>query len=156
MPDCMTAGRPYQSDLWIWRAARTDPSGVAEDNWLTISTSKLPQANVYSGAGGTVWIKVVPDDGTLPYRLDVAVVKRQDERPRYLSQGATGSMADVKAKGRWERGRWTVEFSRRFSTGNDDDVALAARKALAVSVSVFNAVEGQEHSVSKTFPLVIE
>jgi hypothetical protein len=157
IPACMTAGRDYQADLWQWRAGRTDPVGFAEDERLTVSTSKLPQANSYqSAAGGNVWIKIYKDGGTPPYKSEIAVGKGADEIPRYLPRQPSGSMADVRAKGRWDRGRWTVEFSRRLTTGSQDDLLLAPKRTYHASVAVFNAAEWQEHAVSKTFVLNLE
>ena len=36
----------------------------------------------------------------------------------------TGSRADVRAKGVWSNGQWTIEFARKLNTGHDDDVAF--------------------------------
>lgn len=65
-------------------------------------------------------------------------------------------MADVRAKGRWERGRWTVELARSLITGAQDDLPLVLGRTYNLSVAVFDASEWQEHAVSKTFTLNLE
>lgn len=44
--------------------------------------------------------------------------------PKYGFQSPTGSRADVKAKGYWNNGRWTIEFARKLNTNNMDDILL--------------------------------
>lgn len=39
-----------------------------------------------------------------------------------------GSRDDIKGKGFWKDGRWTVEFARKLVTGHDDDISFKVNK----------------------------
>lgn len=42
-----------------------------------------------------------------------------------------GSRDDIKGKGVWQDGRWTVEFARKLDTGRDDDINFKATRGSA-------------------------
>jgi hypothetical protein len=49
-----------------------------------------------------------------------SIFKQGDEIPGYtLHTEWNGSFADVKTKGEWKNGKWTVVVSRTLKTGND-------------------------------------
>jgi hypothetical protein len=57
--------------------------------------------------------------------------------PQYVvsRQGSKGSAADnSNVKGEWKDGTWTVIWARPLNLKNDDDKALEAGKAYAVSI----------------------
>ncbi len=154
---CMTSGSEAEADLWYWKAARTDPGGHAEDNWLVVSRNKLPQANSYqSAAGGNIWIKVYRDKGQLPYKSQILVSRTEDEVPRYLPRDPTGSMADVQTGSVWGKKRWTVEMSRKLETGNDDDLPLKAGGKYLCAVAVFDASVGGNHIIGQPVEMRLE
>jgi hypothetical protein len=155
--ECMLAGGESVSDLWTWRAGRTDPSGFAEDGTLTLSYRRLAGARSYQARNGrTVWIKEEPDAGTGPYQAQAAEVYVGDRVPGHVARTPTGSVADVAARGSWKDGFWSVEFSRRLSTGDSTDVALAPGRETFLSVAVFDGRESLDHSTSKEFVLKLE
>ena len=157
MGDCMLAGAEASSDLWTWRAGRTDPSGYAEDATLTMSLQRLPRANSYQTRNGrTVWVKEEPDSGSPPYQTQIVGSYTGERIPRYISRTPSGSMADVSAKGSWKDGFWTVELSRRLATGDPADVVFAAGRESYFSIAVFNSREGIDHSTSKELLLKLE
>jgi hypothetical protein len=41
---------------------------------------------------------------------------------RFTTRTPQSSRADIKAKGVWADGRWTIEFARALDTGAQDDV----------------------------------
>ena len=41
MGECMLSGEEAATDLWTWRAGRTDPSGFAEDATMTLSFQRI-------------------------------------------------------------------------------------------------------------------
>jgi len=47
----------------------------------------------------------------------------------------TGSAADVRAKGVWRDGRWTVELQRRLFTGHDDDTRFEPARRYKMAIS---------------------
>jgi hypothetical protein len=157
MGDCMLSGREAQADLWFWKAARTNPVGYAEDGTLTASTGRIPKANFYKAENkATVWIKEKRDAGTSPYRSQVAGTFEGDSIRRYLPRKPSGSSADVRAKGLWGKGLWTVEFSRKLDTGDPADVVFKPKGERYFSVAVFNRRERREHSTSRELLLRLE
>jgi hypothetical protein len=157
MGECMLSGAEASSDLWTWRAARTDPSGFAEDATLTLSFQRIARANSYQTRNGrTVWVKEEPDAGSLPYQAQVAGAYAGERIARYVPRTPSGSMADVAAKGTWRDGFWTVEFSRRLATGDPADAVLAPGRDAYLSFAVFNSREGIDHSTSKEITLKLE
>jgi hypothetical protein len=157
MGECMLAGSEAASDLWTWRAARTDPSGFAEDATMTLSFQRIARANSYQTRNGrSVWIKEEPDAGSPPYQTQIVGAYAGDRIARYVARTPSGSMADVAAKGAWKDGFWSVEFSRRLSTGDPVDAAFAPGRDIFFSVAVFNSREGIDHSTSKELTLRLE
>lgn len=157
MGECMLAGVEASTDLWTWRAGRTDASGHAEDATMTMSFKRLPRVNSYQTRNGrTVWIKEEPDGGSPPFQAQIVGAYAGERIPRYIPRTPSGSMADVAAKGSWKDGYWTVEFSRRLSTGDPVDAVLAPGRDIFFSVAVFNSREGIDHSTSKELTLRLE
>lgn len=157
MGECMLAGTVATTDLWTWRAGRTDPSGHAEDATMTLGFQRIPRANSYLARNGrTVWIKEDPDDGAMPYQTQIVGSYAGERMPRYIPRTPSGSMADVTAKGSWQDGFWTVELSRRLSTGDPADVVFAPGRDSLFSVAVFDSREGIDHSTSKELTLKLE
>jgi hypothetical protein len=157
MGECMLAGAEVQTDLWTWRAGRTDASGYAEDATMVLSFQRIPRVNSYQTRNGrTVWVKEEPDAGSLPYQAQVVGAYAGDRIPRYVPRTPSGSMADVQAKGSWKDGYWTVEFSRKLVTGDPADVVFAPGREISFSVAVFDHREGIDHSTSKELTLKLE
>ncbi|MFC1657607.1 ethylbenzene dehydrogenase-related protein, partial [Candidatus Moduliflexota bacterium] len=147
--DCMLSGRPVEADLWYWRAARTNPAGFADDETLTVSTKRIPKANFYQASNKmTVWVKEKRDAGTSPYRSQVAGTFEGETVRRYVARPPTKSAADIRARGIWEQGMWTVEFARKTDTGDPVDVVFAPGEDRYFSLAVFNGRERSEHSTS--------
>ena len=47
----------------------------------------------------------------------------------------TSSRADIRARGVWADGYWTVEFGRALQTGHEDDVQLQTDQVYRLGVS---------------------
>jgi hypothetical protein len=157
MGECMLAGAEAATDLWTWRAGRTDPSGYAEDATMRLSLQRLPRANSYQARNGrTIWVREEPDAGSPAYEAQIAGDYAGDRVPRYAARTPSGSMADVTAKGSWSEGFWTVELSRRLSTGDPVDVVFGRGRETFFSIAVFDAREGIEHSTSNELVLKFE
>jgi hypothetical protein len=63
----------------------------------------------------------------------------QGERlPQYLPGTPDGSAADVRARGMWRDGAWTLELSRRLVTGNPDDTSLDPARSYQTAVATFD------------------
>ncbi len=153
----MLSAKSYVADVWFWSAARTNPSGYAEDWTHQVSTRMIDDAAEYAVKGvGTVYIKKQRDAGSGPYK---ALPRPKEKAAARLSsfevvKSPTGSIADVAAKGRWAAGKWSLELSRKLDTGHPDDVQFAAGKKLLGQIAVFNRGSDENKSVSE--PLLFD
>ncbi|WP_332675704.1 ethylbenzene dehydrogenase-related protein [Aromatoleum sp.] len=152
----MLATRDYKVDVWLWSAARTNPAGIAEDMSHHVTTRMLESAAEYQLKDGpVVYIAKRRDDGSAPYEMLPRPKENKGERlPSFAAATASGSAADVAAKGVWKAGSWHLEFSRALSTGNADDVVLKAGDRVTGQIAVFNRGSAEHKSVSE--PLVFD
>jgi hypothetical protein len=152
----MLSSQEYQVDVWLWSAARTNPGGVAEDMLHRFTTRSTEDAAEYALPGGkTVYIKKLRDAGVPPYRNLPAPKENKGERlPSFELQKASGSLADVAARGVWKAGFWSLEFARALDTGNADDVVMKPGLKLLGQIAVFNRGQAENKSVSE--PLLFD
>jgi hypothetical protein len=152
----MLSAKDYKVDVWLWTAARSNPTGIAEDLHHSFTTKMTEDAAEYSLPGGkTVYIKKLRDAGVPPFK-NLAAPKEQkgDKLPSFEAQKASGSVADVAAKGVWKSGSWSLEFSRAMNTGNGDDAAFKPGLKLLGQIAVFNRGQAEHKSVSE--PLLFD
>jgi hypothetical protein len=152
----MLSAKEYKVDVWLWSAARTNPTGVAEDLNHSFTTRMIEDAAEYSLPGGkTVYIKKQRDAGVSPYKnLPAPKENKGDKLPSFETQKPSGGVADVAAKGVWKNGFWTVEFARASSTGSAEDVAFKPGAKLLGQIAVFNRGQAEHKSVSE--PLLFD
>jgi hypothetical protein len=62
-----------------------------------------------------------------------------------------GSRADVRAKGVWRDGIWTVEFSRKLATNNLDDIQFNVGQVYQLGVSRYE-IAGRKRNPSLDQP----
>jgi hypothetical protein len=149
----MLSAKSYIADVWFWSAARTNPTGYAEDWTHQVSTRMIEDAAEYAVKGvGTVFIKKLRDSGSGPYKpLPRPKDKAGERLPSFeVLKSPAGSIADVTAKGRWAAGKWSLELSRKLDTGHADDAAFAAGKKLLGQIAVFNRAADENKSVSES------
>ncbi len=147
----MLSAQDYKADVWLWAAARTNPTGLAEDLNHSFTTRITEDAAEYSLPGGkTVYIRKQRDAGVAPFRnLPAPREHKSDKLPSFETVKASGSAADVAAKGLWKSGAWSLEFSRAMTTGNSDDVAFKPGLRLLGQIAVFNRGQAEHKSVSE-------
>lgn len=102
-----------EADVWIWRAGRTDPVNKADDLFYLEShqQSTFPKA-IIMDKGTNCWFS--------KYFGDYAGA----QLPRFYNRMPKGSVADVSAKGTWDKNHLNIEFSRKLQTGQKDDIQL--------------------------------
>lgn len=106
-----------KADVWIWRAARTDPVNKADDLFYFESRQiNQPQKSIIMDKGEHCWFS--------KYFGDYAGA----QLPRFYNRTPQGSVADVNAKGNWDKKHLKIEFSRLLKTGNKDDIQLKTGK----------------------------
>lgn len=153
----MLSARTYRVDLWLWSAARSDPLGLAEDWVHSISAQPGDDAAEYRLPDKTsVFIRKQRDAGAPLYFTQRAPREHGAGRVAAvrLAEAASGSIADVSAKGAWAAGHWSLELSRALSTGNPDDVAFARGQRVLAQIAVFNRGHDEHKSVSE--PLLFD
>jgi hypothetical protein len=164
-----------KADMWHWKAVRSNPVGYTEDGYVTTNPSKKPEEGRKRDAGsGTkaksnrtkdkskpAFMQDPSKSPSLPGSLlvaeaveikDYAVFKEGDEIPGYMLYTQwKDSFADVKTKGEWINGKWTLVMSRKLDTGYDDDVQFNTRKKYPFAVAVFD--NAHEHNSYNSEPL---
>jgi hypothetical protein len=149
---CMIEDADYKVDVWLWSAGRSNEMGYATDMWQQISLSPIEDAAEYdTPSGQVVYIKKSADDGVPGFKNNKPNRKKNqgDRLPGVLmTAGATGSLADVTAKGVWKDGFWTLELKRKLDTGHIDDVVLAGIGSIKGQVAFFNKGYAEHKSVS--------
>lgn len=115
----------YKADIWYWKSYRTNHAGYADDKYqIYSSTSSAKAHRVLSKTGKTFYLTRKGDKGRAAYKNNIPVDFQGDSVASYDLRQPSGSRADVKAKGHWKSGIWTLEFSRKLKTRQVDDVYL--------------------------------
>jgi len=125
-------------DVWHWKATRTNPQGFAMDKTHRYTREQWQGKGKSHPArnGEPIWIARPEDAGDTVERRQTAPGSREGERvPQYLPGTPTGSAADVRAKGAWSDGWWTLELERKLSTGYPDDTAFDPKRTYKMAVS---------------------
>jgi len=167
-----------KADMWHWKAVRSNPVGYTEDGYVTTNPSKEPEKGRKRDAGsGTkaksnrtkdkskpAYMQNPSKSATIPGTLLVseaveiknhANFNEGDELPGYMLNTAwKDSFADVKTKGVWANGKWTVMMSRKLNTGYDDDIQFNTRKKYPFSLAAFN--NSGEHDSYNAEPLRLQ
>lgn len=132
----LSSDRPYKADIWYWKAHRTDHAGYADDKNQLYISDPLPHTKRLVSAGGNLfYLKRKGDAGKAAYQAVVYPDYVGDEASRFEQQKPDGSRADIRAKGVWKDGVWTIEFSRLLDTGQSDDVILDPKNTYRFGVS---------------------
>ena len=146
------SGKPFRADMWHWKAGRSNPIGIAHDKMTIITTSPQKKAFKLKAKNGTyVYIRRPSDSGSKIYSSKRYRAKKQDTMPKYiLNPKATGSITDVKAKGVWKNGMWTLELMRKLNTSNPDDAVFVVGKSIKGALAVFDHSGDNNHNRSGT------
>jgi hypothetical protein len=144
---------PYAADLWFWKACRTDPAGYADDKIQIIGTGWTKKSNkIITKSGKTMYLQRLADKGKPAYRSQIKLDYQGDDIPQYAKQTPSGSRADIRAKGVWRNGNWTIEFARSLNTGQPDDVQFDSTKKYFFGASRFE-IAGRKPNPKLTQPL---
>jgi hypothetical protein len=157
---CPLAGSPQGADLWLWRAARTNPVGYALNAFHLVSASSLTDGRPWKLPDGEVrWLAIRPDQGGDDFTYTLSYDSyRGDIVPRYIVNKAEKLSAIQKrivAKGIWLEGFWTLELARAFDSEVPADVVFRPGTVFEMSVSAANRGEGAHESVSPLIKLII-
>lgn len=163
-----------KADMWHWKSVRSNPVGFTEDGFVTTNPSKKPEEGRKRDAGSgkaasnrtkdkskPAYMQDPTKSPSIPGSLladeaveikDYSIFKEGDEIPGYmLNTSWKGSFADVRTKGVWANGKWTVMMSRKLNTGYDDDLQFNTRKKYPFGLAVFD--NAHEHNSYNSEPL---
>jgi len=97
---------------------------------------------VFDGAAlnGNPYVIIDGLDKTKPFTADyIKTMKEGDFIPGPIAKQITGDPADIKAKGKWENGVWTLEISRKLITTSAKDVQFDdLAKTYSFAVAAFD------------------
>jgi Ethylbenzene dehydrogenase len=148
-------GSEFETDVWHWKASRSNPAGLAHDKYWKVSRTPFEGSRAFeSPNGGMVHLARPSDAGDWLYKHVRYFLKQADVMPLYeVNMHPKGSIADVQARGVWREGRWYLELSRALSTGHEDDTVIPASGSIEMALAAFdgvshNVVDGGMHSVS--------
>lgn len=146
------SGKSFTADMWHWKAARSNPHGLAQDKMTIIGLEPVRKAyKAQTADGRDLYIQRPSDAGDKLYTTRRYRRFEGETVPKYiLSSSVSGSVADVSAKGVWQDGYWTLELSRKLDTGHDDDVRLAPGMTLPGGIAVFERSMHGHHNISET------
>lgn len=162
---CMLSGHAYENDVWAWKAARTDPSGHAEDKRLRIEVSEKSQAADLGADGPKEYVARHGMVAAISWPMDSGnplVIEHPEELdaataiPSFEIKPPDGSQADIEAKGQWVEGIWTLEISRLLNTGHDDDVVIVPEETQKFALAVFDHADGPTHSNTRYLKLKLK
>jgi hypothetical protein len=151
-----------KADLWHWKSVRSNPVGYTEDGYVTANPSKEPEKGRKRDAGsgtkaksnrtkdkkGPAYMQDPSKAPSIPGSLlvsesvkinDGSIFKEGDEIPGYMLHTEwKDSFADIKTKGVWENGKWTVMMQRKLRTEYDDDVQFNTKKTYPFALALFD------------------
>ena len=148
----MIADANYEVDVWVWSAGRSNRVGNASDYKHTISMKMIEDVAEYeTESGKTVYIDRDKDEGYIGFStLKPGKTKSATSRESIdFSREASGSVADVTAKGVWNNGFWSLEMKRLLDTKHEDDVKFFAGQKILGQIAVFNKSGDEHKSVSE-------
>lgn len=129
---------PHRADIWFWKAHRSDPSGYADDKGQSVTTEPGREARKMQAPGRSgLYFRRTADAGTAPWDEKFFFQYQGDKVEKYVPRQPKGSRGDVRAKGVWANGAWTIEFARKLRTGHDDDVAFTPGSVYLFGVSCY-------------------
>ena len=104
------------TDVWCWRAARTNPAGKADDMFF----DKKGKLNF--------------DSGTICWYSRFFGNYVGEALPRFYIHSPAGSAGDVNASGEYNGKTLTIEFSRDLDTGNFDDIQFLPGHSYKIAI----------------------
>lgn len=100
--------------------------------------------------GGTYWIR---DEDKVPF--DDAKFKAGDEVASIVVAPFTGDRGDIRLGSKYEKGKWTLEISRKLVTGSKTDVNFDdLKKTYGFGIGLFDNVQVR-HAYTEA-PMVLE
>ena len=129
----------YSADIWYWKANRTDTAGYADDKLhILASTPGKKATELVSKSGQKRYLMRLGDEGRSAGKKRIIMDYQDDVENQYEPVTPEGSRADIRAKGVWKEGVWTIEFGRKLKTGHKDDIQFdsASHRSYQFGISI--------------------
>lgn len=163
-------------DVWQWMAVSTNPASEADDGWWGAYEDAIISGrhhdNIASGGSRSNlnegwqqpyflpqhlamrdWIWIDSRD-YVAYHPEIDSFAVGARVPAVLVAPAVGDRGDVKARGTWRNGVWTVEFARRLTTGSPFDAVF--RGELYLGIAPFDNADSKHAYHLRPIRLVVE
>lgn len=132
----LSSDTPYKADIWYWKSMRTDHAGYADDKIQSYQQKKVKSSRLLISKNTSFfYLSRKGDQGRAAYQPAFYTKKVDDIMPKYNFVNPSDSRADIKAKGFWDEGAWTIEFQRDLDTGHTDDVQFNLTSSYFFGVS---------------------
>ncbi len=129
---------PHTADIWFWKARRTNPNGYLDDKRQEMTTEQAEGTTpVKSDKYGTLYLLRKGDAGKSAYEEQMFFEYHGDFILKYYLREPEGSRADIRGKGCWADGQWTIEIGRKLNTGHEDDIALSIGQSYVFGASLY-------------------
>lgn len=137
----------YQADVWFWKACRTDGAGYADDKIHVYNQTEDRNATrMVSRSGEIMYLLRTGDKGESAYNINLISEYQGATLPRYALKQPTGSRSDIRARGVWQNGRWTIELGRKLVTDNQDDIQFVPGEKYLFGVSRYEIADRQPNA----------
>jgi len=158
--ECMLGGTPYVADCWHWKAGRTNGANAVDEEWhkaslepFAVDGKNAPDYADKSDSATkkpTLYMMRMKDKGKAAFKSVTAPATKGELKLASVAyETPDGGQADVKAKGIWKDGRWTVEFSRPLKSSNAaEDVEFQPGQPIPFAVAVFDKVGDSNHQTT--------
>ncbi|MBW7883251.1 MAG: hypothetical protein H3C34_11565 [Caldilineaceae bacterium] len=152
-------------DVIHWKAARTDPYGQADDQWIGVRTDPTAESGRVSDAKESGGYKDnVNEAGDGPavmhgsdpaaafimageeVPVDTGALTVGQVIPGFTLSPFVGSRGDQTVQATWSDGKWVVVVMRALDTGHDDDVVFTPPKAYPFGLSITDNGGGTDHT----------
>lgn len=143
------------ADVWFWKSVSSNPASQAQDGWWDATVDSSTGGMHYDNrAGGgdhsnlnfqwnqpyffpryhrnQSWIDIMANMH-LPYEVRADSFAIGSKTPGVIVGPLVGDIADVRARARWQGGRWTLEIARFMTTGSKVDIVMKGELYLGIA-----------------------
>lgn len=150
------SGAAFEADVWHWKAARSNPVGLAHDKMWKVAREAFEDGESHASEDGSeVYLNRPSDEGGRIYKPAKHDSYAGDRVSSYDVDGnVEGSIADIQAHGEWRDGKWYLVLARKLDTGHSDDATIPAAGEIDAAIAVFDGVDGDKHAVSEKLTIL--
>lgn len=147
-PGQRAAKYPSRHTEDVWNVKFDDsPQTLSHQGW-----SELDRRYLYWPAKPEIFLQAEPDQldpEEYDVRIPAPLTRPEDESqtfPQYKAVKLEGDAGEVRAKGHWQDGFWTVEFNRTLTTPSLHLTDTVFSRLTQFSIHVFDQAEGADQA----------